>query len=161
MIAIVGFMGAGKSTVGRLVADELGLSFTDIDAVIEERYGPIPEIFGSGGEERFRAIERAVAREVLMGEGVVALGAGAITSAEILGLLEGATVIHLDVSLAEALRRVGDDPGRPMLGPQVQELYLSRAPVYSRVATASIRTDGLTPVDVAAALIAVVQEAGS
>jgi shikimate kinase len=155
MIVIVGFMGAGKSTVGPLVADALGVPFTDTDDVIVARHGPIAAIFESGGEDAFRAAEAAVVEELLSGRDVVvSLGGGAITDPQTRTLLEGATVVHLEVSYTEALKRVGVDPGRPMLKQDTEALYRERDPLYRSVSNLAIATDGVTPDHLAAEIVA-------
>ena len=63
-IVLTGFMGTGKTTIGRLLADRVGYEFVDTDAIIESRHGPIADIFATQGEERFRSIERALAAEL-------------------------------------------------------------------------------------------------
>lgn len=70
-IVLTGFMGTGKTTVGRLLAERLGLTFVDTDALIEERHGPIPEIFADLGEAAFRAMEREVAADLGATSGLV------------------------------------------------------------------------------------------
>ena len=76
-LVLTGFMGTGKTTVGRILADRLGYGFVDTDEVIESRAGPIPEIFDRDGEEAFREMERSVARELSGRTGlVIATGGG-------------------------------------------------------------------------------------
>ncbi|MDQ3986410.1 MAG: shikimate kinase, partial [Actinomycetota bacterium] len=117
MIVLVGFMGAGKTTVGRALATRLGLGFVDTDELVETRAGAsVAEIFATGGEAAFRELEREVAAEVLVGEDrVVALGGGAIGDPATCAALEWTTVVHLDVGFNEAMKRVGTDAARPLL----------------------------------------------
>lgn len=144
MIVLVGFMGAGKTTVGRSLAAELGLRFVDTDMVIAQRARrTIPEIFDQEGEAGFRTREREVATEALEGvDAVVSLGGGALVDPAIRELVASATVVHLDVSLPEALGRVGTDARRPMLQRDPDELYRRRDPLYRRVAAFTVATDG-------------------
>lgn len=144
MIVLVGFMGAGKSSVGSALAKDLGLRFVDTDQVVVQRaLQSIPEIFEREGEAGFRTREREVATEALSGvDSVVSLGGGAVVDPHIRELLGPATVVHLDVGLAEALRRVGDDPSRPMLQRNTEELYRTRDPLYRAVADVTVVTDG-------------------
>src|SRR4051812_10654520 len=116
MIVLIGFMGAGKSSVGALLAAKLGLPFVDTDREIERRAGArVPDIFTASGEAGFRALERAVIDEVLAGtEAVVALGGGALGDPVTCAAIEWFTVVHLDVTFSEVLRRVGSGAGRPM-----------------------------------------------
>ena len=156
MIVLIGFMGAGKTTVGALVAERAGLPFVDVDEVIAHSEGAsVAEIFGTKGESHFRAIEKAAVEEVLSGpESVVALGGGALGDPATCVMLEWHTVIHLDVSYAEAMRRVGHDPGRPMLAiDDPRALYEMRHPTYERIARHTIATDGLPATDVAALVL--------
>ena len=108
-LALTGFMGAGKSTVGRRVAARLGATFVDADRAIEERAGQsIADIFGKRGELWFRRTEEAVIREIVLSEprGVVALGGGALESAKTRDLLSRtAWVVWLAVSVEVAWRR--------------------------------------------------------
>ena len=145
MIVLVGFMGAGKSTVGRLLAAKLGLRFADSDQVIEQRRGrSVREIFAEDGEDAFRAAEREVLAELMRGpEAVLALGGGAVEQQASRRLLRAARVIYLQVSYDEAIRRVGGDAGRPLLRrPDLGDVYRRRLPVYQSVATMTIATAG-------------------
>ena len=162
MIVLVGFMGAGKSSVGSGLAKVLGLRFVDTDQVVAQRaLRTIPEIFEREGEAGFRTRERDVATEALSGvDAVVSLGGGAIVDREIRALAANGTVVHLDVSLAEALRRVGDDPRRPMLQRDTDELYRTRDVLYREVADVTVVTDGRTVEEVVAELSGRLTEAG-
>ncbi len=152
-VVLVGFMGAGKSTVGRLVAARLGLVFADSDDVVRQRTGRTPrEIFATDGEAAFRALERQVVRDLVMGRpaGVVALGGGAVEDAGTRQVLRDARVVHLDVSFEQVRARVGDDPDRPVLArPDLPDLFAARRAVYDEVADVVVATDGLTPAAVA------------
>jgi shikimate kinase len=156
----VGMMGAGKTTVGQLVAAALGVPFLDVDDDIEATAGkPIPEIFIDDGEEHFRALERAaVAAAVDRFEGVLTLGGGAILAAETRKKLVGHTVVYLSVEVADAIQRVGLGVGRPMLAMNpratLRHLLDQRRPLYEEVATVVVRTDGRTPDEVTAEVLA-------
>ncbi|MEV4508641.1 shikimate kinase [Dactylosporangium sp. NPDC049525] len=151
---IVGPPGAGKTTVGALLASSLGVPFRDVDADIEATAGkPIPEIFIDDGEEHFRALERAaVATALSTFDGVLALGGGAILAAETRDLLTGHTVVYLSVELSDAVSRVGLGAGRPLLAlnPRATLKYLldQRRPLYEQVATVTVVTDGREPEDI-------------
>jgi shikimate kinase len=153
---VVGAPGAGKTTVGEAVAELLGVSFADTDAVIVERAGrPIPDIFVDDGEEAFRALERAAVADALRDfPGVLALGGGAILHDGTRELLRAHTVVYLSVELADAAKRVGLSGGRPLLAvnPRATLKYLldQRRPLYAEVATHTITTDGRDPDDIAA-----------
>lgn len=148
MIVLVGFMGAGKTTIGNLLAARLGLPFADSDEVIERRAGrPISQIFADDGEPVFRALEHQVIAELLDGPALVlALGGGAAQHPQTQAKLTSAQVVYLEVSYEQALRRVGGDTGRPMLArSDLPELYQRRLPVYAGVAMLTVATDGRPP----------------
>ncbi|MDQ3619514.1 MAG: 3-dehydroquinate synthase [Actinomycetota bacterium] len=153
MIVLVGFMGAGKSTTGRLLAERLGLPFVDTDALIESQQGAsIPKLFAREGELGFRRIESRTVTRVLEGpEAVVALGGGAVTDPATCSALEWAKVVYLDVSFGEALSRLQrDGADRPMLTlHDPKALYDDRAGVYGRIADITLAADGRRPDDIA------------
>ncbi|MDG4824447.1 shikimate kinase [Asanoa sp. WMMD1127] len=152
---LVGAPGAGKTSTGRALASRLGVEFRDTDTDIEAAAGkPIPEIFLDDGEEHFRALERAaVAGAVSDFDGVLALGGGAILAEETRAALAHHQVVHLVVSLGEAVKRVGLNSGRPLLeiNPRATLKFLldQRLPLYESVATITVETDGRTPDEVA------------
>ncbi|TMM37285.1 MAG: shikimate kinase [Actinobacteria bacterium] len=156
---LVGPMGAGKTTVGGLVAARLGVPFLDSDAIIEARAGkPIPEIFIDDGEDHFRALERvAVADALASHPGVLALGGGAVLAEPTRVLLRGHTVVFLSVQLSDVMHRVGMGLGRPLLAVNpratMRVLLDQRRPLYEEVATATVTTDGRPPEDVATAVV--------
>ncbi|WP_026314048.1 shikimate kinase [Actinomadura flavalba] len=154
---LIGPPGSGKSTVGAALAELLGVAFRDTDADAETAAGkPIGEIFVDDGEEAFRALEReAVASALTTHPGVVALGGGAILAADTQELLAaGHTVVYLKVGLAEAVQRVGLNSARPLLvlNPRstLRKLLEERLPIYERLGTHHVATDGRTPADIAA-----------
>jgi shikimate kinase len=160
MIAVVGFMGAGKTTVGRLLAAKLGLPFTDTDRVIEEQAGkPVRRIFADEGEPVFRELEHTVIAGLLAGpEAVLALGGGATGHPATRALLAAVPVVYLRVDYTEALARVGGDHSRPMLArPDVQALHAARQAVYASVATVTAGTDGRLPDEVVLELLGVLE----
>ncbi|MDQ3878700.1 MAG: 3-dehydroquinate synthase [Actinomycetota bacterium] len=146
MIVLIGFMGAGKSTVGTALAARLGQPFVDTDSLIEEREGrPIAELFAAEGEGHFRALERDVVLEVLAdGSGIAALGGGSVTHPEVRTVLAGHEVVYLSVELDEALRRLSGDATRPLLQKtdELPVLHQYRRSLYEEVATVTIATDG-------------------
>lgn len=157
---IVGPPGAGKTTVGGLVAAALGVDFRDSDDDIVAAAGkPIPEIFVDDGEPAFRALERVAVRAALESvEGVLALGGGAILAEETRMLLRPHTVVFLSVELPDAVSRVGLGAGRPLLtlNPRATLKFLleQRRPLYQEVATITVFTDGRTPADIVDEVVA-------
>jgi len=148
VIVLVGFMGAGKTTVGHLLAERLGLPFLDSDLVIEQRTGcSIKQFFAENGEPAFRALESRVICELVDGsEAVLALGGGAAGHPDTVTRLKSAQVIYLQVSYEEAMLRVAGDQYRPMLArPGLEDLYRHRLSVYDTVATLTVATDGRRP----------------
>ncbi|AWN26195.1 shikimate kinase [Streptomyces sp. NEAU-S7GS2] len=158
-VVLIGPPGAGKSTVGALLAERLGVGYRDTDADIVETAGrPIAEIFIDQGEPHFRDLERAAVRDALDGHrGVLALGGGAILDEGTRKLLTGLPVVFLDVQLADAVKRVGLDAPRPLLAvnprKQWRELMERRRPLYTEVARAVIATGERTPEQVAEAIL--------
>lgn len=145
MIVLIGFMGAGKTTVGRALAHRLGRPFIDSDQLIERVAGlSIADIFEGYGEAGFREMEARVIAEQLAGPpAVLALGGGAVTTESVREELVGHDVVLLEISLADALGRVGGDPGRPMLRrPDLSEIFAAREVLYRQVATLRVPVAG-------------------
>jgi shikimate kinase len=151
-------MGAGKSTVGALLADAWGVPVRDTDADIEALEGrSISDIFVDSGEAHFRDLERkAVAEALATHDGVLSLGGGAVLDPGTRDLLAGHPVVFLKVGLAEAVKRVGLGSSRPLLlgnvRSRIKALLDERTPVYESVATLTVDTDGRTPEDVVATI---------
>lgn len=156
-LVLTGFMGTGKTSVGRLLAEELGLRFVDTDALVEERAGmSIRRIWETGGEEAFRRLERSVIQEVAAGaDQVIASGGGAVLDAENRQhLFQSSWVVCLTASPEEILRRVRKSQNRPLLqernpAERIRSLLAQREPVYA-MADLVVETTGRSPKEVAA-----------
>jgi shikimate kinase len=152
---LIGPPGAGKSTVGMLLAALLGIGYTDTDTVIEQQAGkPVGDIFIQDGEQEFRALERAaVAQCVGSHRGVLGLGGGAVLDPGTQQLLAGQRVVYLQTGFAAAAHRVGLDTPRPLLAinprARLKELLEQRLPVYQALAWLTVVTDDRDPQEVA------------
>lgn len=143
-LVLVGPMGAGKSSIGRRVARELGVTFTDTDTLIIRDHGPIPALFQRAGEQRFREIERSVVAGALAHGGVVALGGGAVLDADTRADLAHHRVVLLTVAPHIVAGRIrGSD--RPLLADadpvaRWRQIYATRRPLYEQVADVTFDT---------------------
>jgi shikimate kinase len=149
---LIGLPGSGKSTIGRRLAKALDVSLLDTDAAIEETTRrTIADVFVTDGEKEFRRIEEDVIRSALQShDGVLSLGGGAVTTPGVRDALAGHTVIYLEISAAEGVRRTGGTTVRPLLaGPDRSEkfkaLMSERVPLYRRVATMRVNTNRRNP----------------
>ena len=167
IIYLVGFMGSGKTTVGRELADRCALPFFDTDCLLEERFGKsIPEVFASCGEAFFRAEESALLRNLpaaLDGEAaVVSCGGGIVLSPENRGYMrDSGTVVYLSVSPGIVIERLSGDAGRPLLigkGPDdIRKMMDERRPLYEEAADLTSVTDGKSPGQIAEEIISVLR----
>lgn len=152
---LIGPPGAGKTTVGRLLAGLLEAEFLDTDDVVEEAAGkPVSDIFISDGEAVFRGLEReAVARTVASHRGILALGGGAVMDPGARQLLGGQRVVYLEAGFAAAAHRTGLDAPRPLLignpRTRMRELLAERLPVYEGLAWVTVSTDDRAPQEIA------------
>lgn len=152
-LILVGPMGAGKSTIGRLLAKELHLPFKDSDKEIEVRTGAdIPWIFDVEGEQGFREREQAVIADLCQEDGLVlATGGGAVLrQANREALRAGGRVVYLHTSVEQQLERTARDRNRPLLrtanpGQVLRELMAIRDPLYREIADVIIETDQRPP----------------
>lgn len=156
-VLLIGFMGSGKSTVGRLIADDLGAPFVDLDeSVVEDAGMSIPEIFEAGGEARFRELEASALKSLSSApDSIVACGGGVVVRDQNRALLSTlGRVVYLRVSAGESLARIGDTSTRPLLaGPgatlAVTSLLKARETLYAAVADVVVQTEGRSPREVA------------
>ncbi|MFE2147236.1 shikimate kinase [Streptomyces sp. NPDC059456] len=159
LVVLVGPMGSGKSTVGALLAERLGVPYRDTDADIVAAQGrEISDLFVDEGEPYFRELERrAVAAALSEHTGVLALGGGAVLDEGTRELLSGLPVAYLSMDVEEAVRRVGLGAARPLLAVnprrQWRELMEARRPLYTEVARVVVATDDRTPEEVAQAVL--------
>ncbi|WP_433517491.1 shikimate kinase [Nonomuraea sp. CA-143628] len=152
---LIGPPGSGKTTLGRLLAGLLGVSFRDTDADVEATAGkPVSDIFIEEGEARFRELElQAVRKALAEHDGVLALGGGAVLNEEAQRLLAGQPVVYLQVGLSDAVQRVGLASARPLLvlspRSQLKKLMEERRPIYERLAVLTVVTDKREPAELA------------
>ncbi|MHA7881185.1 MAG: shikimate kinase AroK [Saccharospirillum sp.] len=152
-LVLIGPMGAGKSTIGRMLSDALKMPFVDSDKVIEERSGAdIPWIFDIEGEAGFREREAQVLADLMQEPAmVIATGGGAILLPQNRQVLKsGSRVVYLKTSVKQQLIRTAKDKNRPLLqqdnpGRVLRQLAEVRNPLYLETADWSIETDGLSP----------------
>ena len=167
LVVLIGPPGAGKSAVGPLLADRLGVEFRDTDADVGAAAGkPVSDIFIENGEETFRELERAAAANALGAlrrhGGVLALGSGAVLDAGIQHLLDGLPVVYLSAEFGTLARRIGLDrprivvPGNPR--GRLRAMLVERAAIYQRLAAVTVSTDDLDPDELAADLAARITE---
>ena len=160
-IVLIGVPGAGKTTVGELLAAHLGMGFIDSDHVIEEQAGkPISDIFTEDGEDVFRASEARVIADLLSGkQQVVSLGGGALGNVNTRDIVKNHIVVWLETGLTQAVERVGLNRNRPLLlgnvRGQLSALMTAREPIYRETATITVDTSSR---DVAQVVQATLQE---
>ena len=153
-MAIIGYMGSGKTTVGRLLARRTGREFVDLDARISRNAGrSIPEIFAEGGEERFRDLEHAALLSALdrPEPAVISGGGGAVLRPENRAALSTTPTIFLTEAVDVLYARTRG-PDRPLKGASPQdfaERYAQRLPLYREVADVEVRAEGRTAAAVA------------
>jgi shikimate kinase len=159
---LIGPPGAGKSTVGPLLAARLGVGFVDTDDRIEAAAGkPVGDIFVEDGEPAFRELERqAVAQAVAAYDGVIGLGGGAVLDPGTQQILAGLPVVYLATGFTVLAKRVGLDVPRPLLmgnpRAQLKALLEQRLPVYEKLARITVHTDGRDPDEVTADIEALI-----
>jgi len=166
-VILIGPMGSGKTTIGSLLAEKLGLSFRDTDHLIEEQEEKtVSQIFLDQGEDAFRAIEKRVLREELLTDGtVLSLGGGAPISIDAQSALRAIAshIIFLDISLSTVAPRIGFNRDRPLLlnNPrgQWQTLMEARRPIYESIADATINVDDKSEEEIVTIVLSSLEEA--
>jgi shikimate kinase len=148
-VAIVGYMGSGKTTLGRLLARALGQEFVDLDRAISKTAGKgIPEIFAEHGEETFRDLEHEALIEALSGTPcIVACGGGVVVCPDNMALLRDVTTVFLGEDMDVLYGRTRG-PGRPLRAASREEFearYAERLPLYREVADLEVEVDGRPP----------------
>lgn len=161
LVVLIGPPGAGKSAVGPLLADRLGVQFTDTDADVGAAAGkPVGDIFVENGEAAFRDLERAAVARAL-GErgdlrargGVLALGSGAVLDGQVQRLISGLPVVYLSAEFGTVARRIGLDrprvvvPGNPR--GRLRAMLAERDALYQRLAAVTVPTDDFDPDELA------------
>lgn len=147
-VALIGFMGTGKTAVGKALAKKLGKEFIEMDSLIEQKAGKsIPEIFGEDGEIAFRELEIATAKEISKQKNlVIACGGGVVLNKINIDRLKNeAVIVYLTASPEVILKRVSNSEARPLLNvankiSQISELLQFRKPYYEQIADISINT---------------------
>jgi shikimate kinase len=159
-VALIGPMGAGKTSIGRRLARHLDLRFVDTDAVIATEHGPVSHLFATVGEGAFRGIERAVVQRELAEGGVVALGGGAVLDPTTQDALRACTVVLLTVSEEAVAARLADGK-RPLLTEGIaswRRIAAEREPLYRALADVTVDTSRRPMTTIAAELAAQLQE---
>jgi shikimate kinase len=159
LAVLIGPPGSGKTTVGTLLAELLGVGFLDTDATVEAVAGkPVADIFVEDGEPAFRELERSAVATAIREDGagrIVGLGGGAVLDASSRELLAGHRVVYLETGFTDLAKRVGLDRPRPLLiginpRAQLKTLLEQRQPVYAELAQVTVSTDGREPAQIAA-----------
>lgn len=155
LIALTGFMGSGKTSVGRLVADALGCPFLDLDEIIVKKAGrSIPEIFQADGEKGFRRLEKDALEKTVAkyaeNTAVLALGGGTVTVPGAVKLLQEKTLcIYLEADIDTLIARLQGQPeGRPLADENMAARLAQREPLYREASHVTIDTAGLTPEEI-------------
>ena len=146
-IFLCGFMGAGKSTVGKALARELNWPLLDTDRIIAERHGPITTIFAEKGEAYFRQLETDLAKELAsMEKVVISTGGGFVLSETVQESLQGCCVVYLDVPFDDCYERIKHSD-RPLVKSnskeQLKELFMNRDKIYRAVASVCVENSGM------------------
>ena len=144
VIVLVGPMGVGKTTVGKKLANAIGLDFRDTDALFTQEHGSIAEFFAQHGEERFRELEALIVADALSEPGVIATGGGAVLTEANREAMSRATVVYLATDGTHMAKRISQG-SRPLLKNGLtdwNQIYSARKPLYEQVADVKIDSSG-------------------
>lgn len=163
-LILIGFMGTGKTEVGRLMAEFLNRKLVDSDQYLTEQEGmPVRDIFELYGEDYFRRKEKEAIQLIAAQKGLVlSTGGGAVLDCDNVAVMRaGGYVVWLDADTAALAQRLAGDDTRPLLagGRNLADIYRSRLPYYSRAAHARVDTTGKTPLAVAREIMALLRDA--
>ncbi|WKD57581.1 Shikimate kinase [Corynebacterium capitovis DSM 44611] len=162
-VVLVGPPGAGKSTIGRRLASALNLPLVDSDLLIEAGEGkPCGQVYAERGEEAFRELEAAYVAEALASGGIASLGGGAVLNSATRQLLANHTVVWIDVTAEEGIRRTANETTRPVLAAadpaqHYRDLLATREPFYREVSDYRVRTDERPPQRVVAEVLGIIE----
>ncbi|MFM1958164.1 MAG: hypothetical protein RI929_527 [Actinomycetota bacterium] len=143
-LILIGPMGSGKTTLGKKLARELGVQFSDTDKMVAKDHGAIVDIFAKFGESHFRTLETSALIKALALGGVIATGGGIVLSEENRRLLQGYRTVFLDTSSEHVLGKINLSK-RPLLKDNPErwdEIYNARKALYQECATATVFTGG-------------------
>jgi len=169
-IALIGFMGTGKTAVGQILAAKLKLKFVETDALIKEQSGKsIPQVFAESGEIGFRELEIDATKKAAKGEKtVIACGGGLVLNRiNVDRIRQNAIIVYLTASPKETLRRISREAGqRPLLDVEnpleaIRDMVKFRRPFYERAGDITVNTNGLTPEEVAGEIVEKIREDAS
>lgn len=164
-IVLIGMPGAGKSTVGVLLAKRLGLGFIDTDILIQQREGrSLQALIAAHGAEAFCRIEEGHILSLALASHVIAPGGSVVYSSKAMAHLKaGGVAIHLDITVQRLKQRLDDVDGRGVVitpGQTIDGLYAERRPLYLAYADATVSTDGMTPEEAVRTVIAALSRLG-
>jgi len=151
-IVLIGMMGSGKSTIGKLLASVIDANFLDMDKLIEDREAQsISEIFETKGESYFRAVEHLMAKSLIKNKNVViATGGGVVINTDTMtALKENSTVVYLHIPVAKIVERLKGDRSRPLLqntslDEKLEQVYSERKGFYKSYADVILTVDDKT-----------------
>ena len=163
-LILCGMMGAGKTSVGRAIADLTGRVWCDTDDIIVKQYGPIAEIFTTYGEEYFRRLETETVKTLTAQDNlVISVGGGLVLRQENVDFLrQNGKIIFLNVTAETLVQRLRADTERPLLQTEenlenrIKTLLAERAPIYERVADVTVIAENKTPEEIGAEIMSLI-----